>query len=147
MLVAAVCALAAGCGGLADQSPLGVARYPGVAGIDTTPGAPPKVKVSGRVVGVTPAPAGSADSLKYEGIARAKVRIMRNVVVNGTVSEVLAIELLSNNAGDFTVNDLPGGYYVVYADPPAGSIFQKSWTYLSALQTQVAVQVYLWKPM
>ena len=146
LLVTAPFVLAMACAGVADHSPLGIAWYSGVPGIDTTPGAPAKVKVSGRILGVTPAPAGSADSLHYEAIGRARIRIMHNVIVGGQASEVLAVELVANDAGEFTVNNLPGGYYIVYADPPAGSIYQKSWSYLSAMQTQVSLSVYLWKP-
>jgi hypothetical protein len=146
LLVTASFTFAMACAGAADQSPLGVAWYSGLPGIDTTPGAPAKVKVSGRIVGVSQAPAGSADSLQYQPIARAKIRIMHNVVENGQASEVLAVQLVANDAGEFTVNNLPGGYYIVYADPPAGSIYRGSWSYLSAMQPLVAATVYLWKP-
>lgn len=116
-------------------------------GVDTLPRIPEKVAVSGRVLGmvlIEPAP-GVRDTIRVDPVAGAKVRIMRNVLVNGVATQVLALELTTDAAGRFGVKDLPGGYYVAYADPPAGSPWAPSWAYFSATSSAVNVDVYLWK--
>jgi hypothetical protein len=70
---------------------------------------------------------------------------MRNVLVNGVATQVLAIELTTDAAGRFSVKELPGGYYIAYADPPAGSPWAPNWAYLAATSPAVNVDVYLWK--
>ena len=115
--------------------------------LDTIPPRPEKVNVSGRVLGVvviTPAP-GVRDTLRFDPIAGVNVRIMRNVLVNGVAKQVLAAELVSDAAGRFAVKDLAGGYYVVYAEPPAGSIWSNSFSYLDANRPEVSVDVFLWR--
>jgi hypothetical protein len=115
--------------------------------VDTMPPVPAKVALSGRVLAVVVVvpSAGMRDTLRFDPIAGAKVRIMRNLLVNGTASQVLAAELTSDGAGRFSVKDLAGGYYVVYVDPPAGSIWEKNFAYLAATQPNVSVDVYLWR--
>jgi hypothetical protein len=93
---------------------------------------------------IVPAP-GTRDTIRFDPVAGAKVRIMRNVLVNGRATQVLALELTTGVTGAFAVKDLPGGYYVVYADPPEGSPWSPNFSYLAATKAQVSVDVYLWK--
>lgn len=146
----------AGPSSLAAQSP-DSGRKPGrdttknprdTARVDTTPPVyTGKVAVSGRILGINViAPtAGSRDTIQFVPVALAKIRVMRNVLVNGAASQVLAAELTSDAAGQFSIKDLAGGYYIVYADPPEGSGYEKNWSYLAALKPEVTVDVYLWK--
>jgi hypothetical protein len=143
----AVALFAAGCSHLADNTPVGVASYTGAPSTDTTHAVPPKVRVSGRILGVTfTVPTqGSADSMHFEAVRRARIRVMQNVLVNGEASQVLAVEMLSDDSGGYVIRDLPGGYYVVYAYPPAGSAYSQNWSYLAALDPEVKLDVYVWK--
>lgn len=114
--------------------------------LDTMPPLPEKVAVSGRVLGmvaVTPT-AGSRDTMRFDPVPGARVRIMRNVLVNGASSQVLSVELVTDANGRFSAS-LAGGYFVVYAEPPAGTIWSKSFSYLAANRPEVSVDVYLWK--
>jgi len=72
------------------------------------------------------------DTLRFDPIAGVNVRIMRNVLVNGVATQVLAAQLVTDALGRFAVKDLAGGYYVVYAEPPAGSVWSNSFSYLDA---------------
>jgi len=114
--------------------------------IDTLPRLPEKVAVAGRVLGIvfmTPGP-GVRDTVRLDPVVGAKVTIMRNILVNGRSAQELAAALTTDASGRFTVT-VKGGYYVVYAEPPAGSIWSKSYSYLPATQPNVNVDVYLWK--
>jgi hypothetical protein len=114
--------------------------------IDTMPPLPEKVAVSGKVVGlvfIEPAP-GVRDTMRLDPLAGIKVRIMRNIIVNGSSAQELAAELVTDANGAFKTS-LKGGYYVVYAEPPANSIWNKSFSYLAATRPDVNVTVYLWK--
>jgi hypothetical protein len=115
--------------------------------VDTLPPRPEKVNVSGRVLGVvviTPTP-GARDTLRFDPLPGVNVRIMRNVLVDGVAKQVLAAQLVSDAQGRFAVKELAGGYYVVYAEPPAGSIWGNSFSYLNANRAEVTVDVYLWR--
>ncbi len=144
--MAALALFAAGCSHLADNTPVGVASYTGAPSTDTTHAVPPKVRVSGRILGVTfTVPTQGSDSMHFEPVRHAKIRVMQNVLVNGESSQVLAVEMLSDDAGGYMIKDLPGGYYVVYAYPPAGSAYAQNWSYLAALDPEVKLDVYVWK--
>ncbi|HJU76282.1 MAG TPA: hypothetical protein VJ717_21255 [Gemmatimonadaceae bacterium] len=114
--------------------------------LDSMPPLPQKVAVNGRVLGIVPITptAGSRDTLRFDPIAGAKVRIMRNVLVNGAATQVLAAELVTDVNGRFSAS-LTGGYYVLYAEPPAGTDWSKSLSYLAASRPEVTVDLYLWK--
>ena len=145
------CALLALAGAFACSDPTapleqGVAQYNGPLTPDTTPATPAKVRVTGHVLGATAhAPTGTGDSISFEPVPHARLRIMRNVIVDGTATQVLAIELLTGDHGEYTVTGLPGGYYIVYAYPPTGSVYADNWSYLAAMQTEVTTDVYVWK--
>jgi hypothetical protein len=116
-------------------------------GVDTTPPVPEKVQLSGRVLGVVviaPAP-GVRDTLRFDPVAGMPLRIMRNVLVDGVAKQVLALQLTSDSQGRFSAKDLPGGYYVIYAEPAAGSPWAPSFSYLAATKPDVTVDVYVWK--
>jgi hypothetical protein len=115
--------------------------------LDTMPPLPEKVATSGRVLAIVviPPTTGGRDTLRFDPIAGAKVRIMRNLLVDGKATQRLAAELVTDANGAFAVKDLPGGYYVVYADPPAGSPYNSSFSYLFANKPEVKVDVYLWR--
>jgi len=136
----------AACGETTAPLPTGFASYTGPLGPDTTQQAPARVKVSGKVLGVSVnLPGVSGDTLAFEPIPRTRLRIMRNVLVEGSATQVLAVELLAGAHGEYTVTGLPGGYYIVYAYPPSGSVWADNWTYLPAMQAEVTADVYLWK--
>lgn len=116
-------------------------------GTDTTPPVPEKVQLSGRVLGVVviaPTP-GVRDTLRFDPVAGMPLRIMRNVLVDGVAKQVLALQLTSDSQGRFSAKDLPGGYYVIYAEPAAGSPWAPSFSYLAATKPDVTVDVYVWK--
>jgi hypothetical protein len=105
------------------------------------------VQVSGRVLAVvviSPTP-DVRDTLRFEPIAGAKLRVMRNLLVDGKAVQRLAAELVSDANGTYALRDLPGGYYVVYADPPAGSQYSSSFSYLAATKPEVKLDIYLWR--
>ena len=115
--------------------------------VDTTPPVPEKVQLSGRVLGVVvidPAP-GVRDTLRFDPVAGMPLRIMRNVLVDGLAKQVLALQLTSDAQGRFSAKELPGGYYVIYAEPAAGSPWAPSFSYLAATKADVTVDVYVWK--
>ena len=114
--------------------------------LDSMPPVPQNVAVSGRVLGIVPITptAGSRDTLRFDPIAGAKVRIMRNLLVNGAATQVIAAERVSDANGKFSAS-LAGGWYVVYVEPPAGTNWSKSFSYLAANRAEVSVDVYLWK--
>jgi hypothetical protein len=131
----------------AQKPPRDTTQKPPRDTLDTLPRLPEKVQLSGRVLAVTviaPAP-GVRDTLRFDPIAGAKVRVMRNLLVDGKATQRLAAELVTDANGAFAVKDLAGGYYVVYADPPAGSPYQSSFSYLAATRPEVKVDVYLWR--
>ncbi|MEW5915394.1 MAG: hypothetical protein AB1762_03270 [Gemmatimonadota bacterium] len=131
----------------AKKPPRDTTQKPPRDTLDSMPPLPEKVQLSGRVLAVTviaPGP-GVRDTLRFEAIAGAKVRVMRNLLVDGQATQRLAAERVTDANGAFTVRDLAGGYYVVYADPPAGSPYQSSFSYLAATKPEVKVDVYLWR--
>jgi hypothetical protein len=103
--------------------------------------------VHGRILGVTVlAPSsGGQDTLSYTPLSGAKIRIIHNILVNGEAKQELAAETVSDAQGAYAVSGLDGGYYIVEADPPAGSAYAAGDEYLSGQSSDVTLNVYLWK--
>jgi hypothetical protein len=114
---------------------------------DTTHGYSGSFDVHGRVLGVAvlaPSP-GVQDTLDYTPLSGAKIRIIHNLLVNGEAKQELAAETVSDAQGAYAVSGLEGGYYIVEADPPAGSAYAAGDEYLSGQSSDVTLNVYLWK--
>ena len=113
----------------------------------TPPPLPATFNLSGRVLGVTrraPAP-GVTDTLRFDPLAGVPLRIMRNLLVNGQATQVLAAETTSGASGEFRVDALAGGYYVIYATAPAGSPWVSNHTLVAGTSNEVLANVYLWR--
>jgi hypothetical protein len=130
-----------------------LSQAPGVdkAGASSTDSVPPQLaasfNVSGRVLAVSrSAPvAGSADTLHFDSVAGAAIKVYRNVLVNGAATQVLAAETTSGAGGEYRVNGLAGGYYVVQAAAPAGSPYADSFAYVAGTASEMKTDVYLWR--
>jgi hypothetical protein len=103
--------------------------------------------VHGQVLGVTvlTPSSGVQDTLNFTPVAGAKVRIIHNLLVNGEAKQELAAETVSDANGTYAVSGLEGGYYIVEAEPPAGSSYAAAQEYLAAQSPDVTLNVYLWK--
>lgn len=103
--------------------------------------------VHGQALGVTATAAspGAQDTLNYTPLSGVKIRIIHNLLVNGEATQELAAETVSDDKGAFTVSGLEGGYYIVEAEPPAGSQYAASQEYLAGQSPDVTLNVYLWK--
>ena len=114
---------------------------------DTIGELPSSVRVHGQVLGVsvTTPVQGSADTLSFEPVASAPIKIYRNVLVDGGATQVLAAETISGEHGEYEVRGLKGGYYIVKVTAPAGVPYADNWEYLPATSTDVTVNVYLWR--
>ena len=121
----------------------GVGRAPG----DTIAELPSSARVHGRVLGVSvTAPVqGSADTLSFEPVAGAPIKIYRNVLVDGGATQVLAAETISGGSGEYEVQGLEGGYYIIRVTAPAGVPYSDNWEYLAATSSDVEVNVYHWR--
>jgi len=96
------------------------------------------------VVGTAPTP-GSNDTLRFEPLAGSRIRVVRNLLVNGVATQELAAETVSDDDGAYAVSGLAAGYYIVQADPPSGSPYAGGFSYLPGQSSDVQVDVYLWK--
>ncbi len=105
---------------------------------------PDKVSLTGRVLALSVHRA-NQDTLQFTGVARSKVRLVRNILVDGEARQVLVAQLTTSSTGDFAANGIPGGYYAVYAEPPADAGLTKSYALLAALKSPVQVTVYVSK--
>ena len=114
---------------------------------DTTHSFSGSFDVHGQVLGVTalaPSP-GVQDTLHYTPLAGAKIRIIHKLLVNGEAKQELAAETVSDAQGTYAVSGLEGGYYIVEAEPPAGSQYAAAQEYLAGQSPDVTLNVYLWK--
>ena len=102
--------------------------------------------VHGQVLGVTATTAspGVQDTLNYTPLSGVKIRIIHNLLVNGEATQELAAETVSDDEGAFAVSGLEGGYYIVEAEPPAGSRYAAGQEYLAGQSPDVTLNVYLW---
>ena len=103
---------------------------------------PDKVSLTGRVLALSVNRA-NRDTLEFTGVARSNVRLMRNILVDGEARQVLIAEMTTSSDGAFAANNIPGGYYVVYAEPPAEAGLTNSYSLLAALKSHVQVDVYV----
>jgi hypothetical protein len=118
---------------------------PGASAPVDTMKPPPTIpfRVSGRILGVR-VTHGSADTLAFEPIVGARIRIHRNILVDGEARQVLAAETTSGANGAYDVKSLAGGYYIVSVEAPPGSRYRDGWTYLSGISPEVKLDVHLW---
>ena len=130
------------------QATLGIWPGPGSGGPDTSRTPPSAVRVHGRVLAVSvsgPA-AGTGDTLHFEPVAGATVRVYRNVLVADSVaSEELVAQTTTSATGEYHFAGIPGGYYIVRAALPANSPYADNWAYLAATAADVKVDVYVWR--
>lgn len=124
--------------GVADSTPTDTIKPP-----------PASVRVFGQILGVI-APDSSIDStaaptdtISFEPIVGARIRIFRNILVNGDSSQVFVADARSKANGVYEVTGLAGGYYTVTATPPAGSGYGKGSAFLAATTPDVKLDVYL----
>jgi hypothetical protein len=108
-------------------------------------GVPALVRISGRVLMASGAQVAGPDSMVagFVGVPGATVTVMHNIMVNGQSAQELAARVTSGADGAYRIPDLPGGPYVVYADPPAGANLRSGLEYVPLQQAQPTVNVYL----
>jgi hypothetical protein len=85
------------------------------------------------------------DSLSYDVIAGVELKLMHNILVNGEGQQELAGTATSDRAGAYHFNDLPSGYYVLYAYPTTASGYKASYSLVPAQSASVVVDVFVWK--
>ena len=155
LLVAAAALIAiAACGEHPSTAPIdelertaGIGKSNGAPNDSTPPPLATTFNLSGRVLAVTrtaPAP-GVTDTLRYDPVAGVPLRVMRNLLVNGQATQVLAAETTSGASGEYRINGLAGGYYVIYATPPAGSPYASNHALVAGTANEVLANVYLWR--
>lgn len=152
-VLAAACAGLAACSDRPVTAPDATSAQPntvgtsGASSTDTIPQLPAVFAVSGKVLGVSSsaAVAGSSDSLHFEPVAGARIKLYHNVLVNGTATQILAAETTSGADGAYRVTGLVGGYYIVQAAAPAGSAYADNFAYLAGTASEVKTDVYLWR--
>jgi hypothetical protein len=107
---------------------------------------PTTVTVTGQVIGVSAREpvAGSADTLRHEPLANARITLKRNILVNGESAQEPAGGFTTDANGRFRLDRLRGGYYIIEASAP-GSGYRDGWEYLPATRAVVEVNVYLWR--
>ena len=129
-----------GAGGLA--APNGAVGVP----VDTSGIAPSILNVSGHVFAIqaTPAAQGS-DTLHYIPIAGVSLRLMHNILVDGQSAQELAGTTVSGADGAYGFANLPGGYYVLYAEPSAASGYAGSYSLVPRTPANVLVDMYVWR--
>jgi hypothetical protein len=115
------------------------------AGDTTGGGLPARVRVTGRVLGVSAREpvAGSTDTLRHDPLPHARITLKRNILVNGQSAQEPAGTFTADAEGRFRL-DLAGGYYIIEASAP-GSGYRDGWEYLPATRAAVAVNLYLWR--
>ena len=94
---------------------------------DTVPSLPPPVatfSLNVVMVGLL----GGPDTLSTEPIVGATIKLTRWAGVNGDTlnPSVDAGTAVTNARGEVSFKDLPGGYYLIVATPPAGSPYRSS---------------------
>ena len=99
--------------------------------------------LSGKVLGLTRTTSASRDTLRHDPIPGVPLRIMRNLLVDGKATQTLAGETTSDANGDYRVTGLPGGYYVVYANPAAGSAWAPNHALVAGTTPNVTAHIYL----
>lgn len=115
-------------------------------GTDTSGVAPSFVNLSGHVFAVENAPAGQgSDTLRYVPIGGVPLRLMHNILVNGQSAQELAGRVVADAGGTYRFDNLPSGYYVLYAEPAAGSGWSGSYSLVPAQQAAVTIDVFVWK--
>jgi hypothetical protein len=115
--------------------------------IDTTRYAPTPALLTGHVLAVTeivPQP-GSNDTLRFEGVGGASVRIVRNVRLGESVQQEVMAKTTSASDGSFRIENLPGGYYIIDVTVPASSPYASNTAYLHASASQVTQNVHLFR--
>jgi hypothetical protein len=107
---------------------------------------PDRVDLSGRVLAVQANPSGQgSDTLRAIPIGGVTLKLMHNFLVNGQSAQELWGTKVSASNGTYYFNNVPSGYYVLYAYPAAGSGYQGAYSLVPAQAASVTVDVYVWK--
>ena len=123
-------------------SPVGTTGGP----VDTTGVAPSSVNLSGHVFAMQATPgAQGSDTLRYIPVGGISLRLMHNILVNGQSAQELAGTTVSGADGTYSFPKLPGGYYVLYAEPSAASGYAGAYSLVPGLQARVVVDVFVWR--
>jgi len=143
MIVAAAALAFAACSGDRMEGPNSLSA--GGSG-DTSHVAPSIVDLSGHVFAVRAGGSGQGnDTLSYDAIAGVELKLMRNILVNGSGEQELAGTATSDAAGVYHFGNLPSGYYVLYAYPTTASGYKATYSLVPAQSAQVVVDVFVWK--
>lgn len=110
-------------------------------GSDTSSAIPSVMQLSGRTLAVSVVQ-GVSDSLRFTALPNVGIRVMHNVLKNGQATQELVATTASDASGRYHVDNLPGGYYVVYATP-ASAGFLPTYSYVP-LQTVATADIYIW---
>lgn len=135
----------AACGDPASTEPAAVANTVVKTSTDTTKPPPSSFNLTGKALGVDAVAGQGSDTLHFTPVAGAQVLLVRNVLVNGQGAQVPAGETTTSATGAYQFSNLTGGYYIVTVNPPAGSPYQSSWSYVAGMSPNVDVNVFLWR--
>jgi hypothetical protein len=106
---------------------------------------PTTMHVFGRVLAIVRvAGAAGNDTLRFDPIAGATIKLWHNVLSNGNASSVLVGQAASGPNGSYDFPQQPGGYYWVAVSAPSSSGYGDA-TSLVPLDAQAEVNVYLGK--
>jgi len=106
---------------------------------------PVTMHVFGRVLAIVRIPgAAGNDTLRFDPIAGATIKLWHNVLSNGNASSVLVGQVTSGSNGAYEFPQQTGGYYWVAVSAPSSSGFGDAWS-LVPLDAQAEVNVYLGK--
>jgi hypothetical protein len=106
---------------------------------------PATMHVFGKVLAIVRVPgAAGNDTLRFDPIAGATIKLWHNVLSNGNASSVLVGQATSGDNGSYDFPQRPGGYYWVAVSAPSSSGYGDA-TSLVPLDAQAEVNVYLGK--
>ena len=113
---------------------------------DTSHVAPSIVDLSGHVLAMRSGGSGQgSDTLSYDAIAGVQLKLMRNILVDGSSEQELAGTTTSDAMGAYHFANLPSGYYVLYAYPTTASGYKANYALVPAQSASVVVDVFVWK--
>ena len=113
---------------------------------DTSHVAPSIVDLSGHVLAMRSGGSGQGgDTLSYDAISGVQLKLMHNILVDGSAEQELAGTTVSDAQGAYHFANLPSGYYVLYAYPTTVSGYKANYSLVPAQSAQVTVDVFVWK--
>jgi len=114
-------------------------------GTDTTKFPVSSMHIHGRVLAIVPVPAtSSGDTLRFDAIGGASVKVQRNTLVNGVATQTVVAQVKTGTDGRYDIPSQPGGYYVVTATGAGGSGYGENYV-LVPVKSDAEVDVYLGK--